>query len=105
MQTGHAIVGTIVLGLTASFGCTDARVPADDNAGSSASATDNGLFDIDKPHRNAAVHITQNADLSGVNCTGTLISPYRVITANHCVTGGGVSPFASGDSGWVSASA
>ena len=51
MQTGHAIVGTIVLGLTASFGCTDARVPADDNAGSSASAIDNGLFDIDEPHR------------------------------------------------------
>jgi V8-like Glu-specific endopeptidase len=63
----------------------------------SAIATD--ILDVDEEHRNASVSLRLQSARTP-NCTGTLISPLRVLTANHCVTGGDAMNIFPDGAGW-----
>lgn len=54
----------------------------DGRLGTSQQAINNSPRDTEDPYRNATVSLG-----SGNNCSGTLITPIHVLTANHCVTG------------------
>ena len=50
----------------------------------------NGYDDVDTPERNVVVRIGTVDAMgrpNGLTCTGTLLTPTLLLTANHCVLG------------------
>lgn len=68
--------------LVATLGCAADEQPRD--AGEHPRIR-HGWDDVATPQSNASVRLTNAADAL---CTGTLITPTRVLTANHCLTAG-----------------
>lgn len=54
-----------------------------ENVGTTTQAVANQTIDTEDPVRNAIIGLGSSSS----NCTGTLITPRYVLTANHCVTG------------------
>lgn len=85
-------LGTLVAGggsLGACGGATDEpREVADSGVGTRSQAIVNGADDVDTPEANVVVRLQTAAGGPAVKtCTGTLITPTLVLTANHCVNG------------------
>lgn len=72
---------------------------------STSSPIDSDLVDEDSAYRNASVATQGPAGFDTTLCSGTLITPLRVLTANHCVTGEeNVVDFELPPGGWGTAS-
>lgn len=81
-ETRRGTTLTLAAVVIAAFG-TRCAAPPNEDIGTGAQAINNAGDDVSTPVHNSAVFING----SNGNCTGTLIAPSRVLTANHCVTG------------------
>lgn len=88
-----ATLGTMLAGggtLAACGGAADGSEPSGGMVtGARSAAILNGYDDVDTPERNVVVRIGifDAEGYPGATCTGTLITPSLLLTANHCVLG------------------
>jgi hypothetical protein len=76
--------------------CGDSSQPHE-SLGTSSSAIASTTDDINDPNRNASVNLFGGND---TGCSGTLITPLWILTANHCVTGDTDLGITAGSTGW-----
>jgi len=75
---------TSVLIVAATLGaCVSGRAP--ETTATQGEDIQISTVDEDTPARNSSVKLIAQA--TGSRCTGTLITPLRVLTANHCLVG------------------
>lgn len=68
-----------------SSACSGDLGPSQGGTGTIAQAIAGGHDDVDEAHRNASVYLETRASAGIGHCTGTIISPVRVLTARHCL--------------------
>jgi hypothetical protein len=74
----------LVLSLLGVCACSDDRASPHEPTARTSAAISNGSNDSDTPEADVVVNLS--------SCTGTLVAPSLVLTANHCITGGSGGP-------------
>src|SRR5215831_19057269 len=72
----------LIMGMAA-VGCGNAPSPEAETVSTSVDEIQGGVFDPDDPAV-GAIYLPSNQDTNVNLCTGTLIAPSYVLTANHC---------------------
>lgn len=76
------VSSTVVVALGGACG------PSREATGTNAAAVRNGTVDVEAPFSNASVQVSPTGTKQNpASCSGTLITPVNVLTANHCLTG------------------